>query len=333
MPPADPPFLSSVTRNGATLVRVPLTDSGCGSEIRFELDWDALETELTHPQTKLLHWCNPHNPAGRCWSADELERICRLCVANDVTILSDEVWGEMPLADLESDTGEGRVPFVSTLQFLTPPTTATTAAAATATAGTAAATAAVTGKRRVDGASVEAEDAGIPDGIPGLRERLIVLLSPSKCFNVASLDLAVAVVPAPSLRRKFRDVGSDSAEVTPFGYVAAEAAYGHVESEEWRQRLLHYLRANRDFAFDELTRLPGVRATRPEASYLMWLSMPDLGMDAAEFFEKHGVGLSGAVDFGGSRQCCRLNFGCTRQTLQRAVSRIATALETVDRES
>lgn len=81
------------------------------------------------------------------------------------------------------------------------------------------------------------------------------------------------MVPDDTLRRKYRASGADSAEVTPFGYVAAQAAYGHPDSEAWRQRLISYLQANRDFAFETLTSARGVRATCPEASYLMWIEV------------------------------------------------------------
>ncbi|KAL1520845.1 hypothetical protein AB1Y20_022406 [Prymnesium parvum] len=283
--PIYPPFLGSVRSNGATLVQVPLREGGAtdsSRQIRFVIDWVLLERELAHPRTRLLHFCNPHNPAGRCWSVEELERVCRMCVANDVSICSDEVWGEMPLSRV--------APFTSLLSFL---------------------------PHTLDGQ---------PAGVEGLRERLMVLISPSKCFNVASLDLALAVVPDDTLRRKYRASGADSAEVTPFGYVAAQAAYGHPDSEAWRQRLISYLQANRDFAFETLTSARGVRATCPEASYLMWIEVPDLGVPAVEFFEQHGVGLTGAVDFGGAANCCRLNFACSRATLKLALDRMLRAM-------
>lgn len=81
------------------------------------------------------------------------------------------------------------------------------------------------------------------------------------------------MIPDQVLRRRFRKAGSDAAEVTPFGYVAAQAAYGDPQSEVWRQQLLLYLRANRDFAFSALTSARGVRVTCPEASYLMWIEV------------------------------------------------------------
>ena len=86
------------------------------------------------------------------------------------------------------------------------------------------------------------------DEVAGLADQLIVLTSPSKCFNVAGLDVSYAVAPSDTLRRRFRRVGIDQAEVTAFGYAATLSAYGDAECEAWRQRLVKYLRHNRDCA-------------------------------------------------------------------------------------
>lgn len=87
----------------------------------------------------------------------------------------------------------------------------------------------------------------------GLAEAgLVVLTSPSKAFNIAALDLAVAMVPDPAWRRRFIRAGADKAEVPPFGFAAAEACYADDsgEVEAWRRRLVAYLKANRDHVRD-----------------------------------------------------------------------------------
>ena len=63
------------------------------------------------------------------------------------------------------------------------------------------------------------------EDVPGLKERLIVLTSPSKVFNVAGLDLAYAVIPDPKLRLKFKQAGADKSEIPHFGFDACEVAY------------------------------------------------------------------------------------------------------------
>jgi len=165
--------------------------------------------------------------------------------------------------------------------------------------------------------------------VEGLRERLIVLTSPSKCFNVATLDIALAVVPDPALQSAFVAVGRDQAEVTPFGFFAAEAAFGPAESEAWRQRLIDYVRANRDYAIARLGAVPGMLTTRPESSYLLWVdasaALPAGAKSAADHLLSHGVGVSEGVDFGGAPGCFRINLACLRTTLERGLGRVVDA--------
>jgi len=165
--------------------------------------------------------------------------------------------------------------------------------------------------------------------VEGLRERLIVLTSPSKCFNVATLNIALAVVPDPALQSMFLAAGRDQAEVTPFGFFAAEAAFGPAESEAWRQRLIDYVRANRDYAIARLGAVPGMLTTRPESSYLLWVdasaALPAGAKSAADHLLSHGVGVSEGVDFGGAPGCFRINLACLRTTLERGLGRVVDA--------
>ena len=326
--PIYPPFLAAASNNGARLLRVPLAEvRGASSSLRYEIDWAAMEAALAAPETKLLLWCNPHNPTGRCWSRTEMSRLAALCVANDVALCSDEVWGEVPL---EAETA----PFTSALALLDP------SEADGATAGTGGGESPAKRARKEDGSASSGAATGDGDGVgavPGLLERLVVLTSPSKCFNVASLDVALAVVPHALHFQRFRGAGRDAAEVTPMGYAACLAAYTEPEAEAWRQRLLVYLRANRDLAAAVLSTIPGVRATSPEASYLMWIDATEAvarratsgGVEpvpASEHLLAHGVGLSAGQDFGTTAGFTRLNLACTRATLERGLERICEAL-------
>ena len=57
---------------------------------RFEIDWDDLESKMTH-DTQAMIVCNPQNPTGNVWTEEELLRIGRMCLENDVVVLSDEI--------------------------------------------------------------------------------------------------------------------------------------------------------------------------------------------------------------------------------------------------
>ncbi len=64
------------------------------SIMRFEFDFDALEAAIT-PQTRLLMYCNPHNPVGRVYRREELERLAEIALRHDLIICSDEIHGDL----------------------------------------------------------------------------------------------------------------------------------------------------------------------------------------------------------------------------------------------
>lgn len=84
-PPVYPPFFRVINNNNRTLVTNPLTiENG-----KYTIDFEDLEKKLKTAKVLLL--CSPHNPVGRVWTREELERIAKLCVENDVFLISDEI--------------------------------------------------------------------------------------------------------------------------------------------------------------------------------------------------------------------------------------------------
>lgn len=61
----------------------------------FEADWEDLEKKAKEPSTTLMILCNPHNPTGRVFSREELEKLHRICGANGVKIISDEIHSDI----------------------------------------------------------------------------------------------------------------------------------------------------------------------------------------------------------------------------------------------
>ncbi|ACB74220.1 MalY/PatB family protein [Opitutus terrae] len=164
---------------------------------------------------------------------------------------------------------------------------------------------------------------------PELARRTVTLTAPSKTYNIPGLGTSLAVIPDATLRAQFvRATAGIVAEVTSLGFTACEAAYRH--GEPWRQELLAYLRGNRDLIVDFVAReLPGITIEAPiEATYLAWLNVSALNLaDAAGHFEAHGVGLSDGAYFASRPgRHLRLNFGCTRATLQEALQRMKRAV-------
>ena len=56
---------------------------------RYEVDFEDFERRAADPDCSLFLLCSPHNPTGRVFSADELNRFVEICAAHDVVILSD----------------------------------------------------------------------------------------------------------------------------------------------------------------------------------------------------------------------------------------------------
>ncbi|MDR0961329.1 MAG: pyridoxal phosphate-dependent aminotransferase [Mediterranea sp.] len=73
----------------------------------YSVDFDDLEAKASDPRAKLFLLCNPHNPAGRVWTREELQRMGEICLRHGVTIVSDEIH-----CDLVYD-GHTHIPFAS----------------------------------------------------------------------------------------------------------------------------------------------------------------------------------------------------------------------------
>lgn len=86
-------FFSSIRNNGCEAVESPLVYRN-GT---YRVDYNDLEEKAADPAVKLMLLCNPHNPAGRVWTRQELKRIGEICLRNGVTVLSDEIHGELVL--------------------------------------------------------------------------------------------------------------------------------------------------------------------------------------------------------------------------------------------
>lgn len=96
--PAYNCFFSSIRNNGCRLAANPLKrrDTGDG-RITFDIDFDSLDSLAADPPNRVLLLCNPHNPTGRVWTAEELSRISDICRRHGVTIVSDEIHCELTI--------------------------------------------------------------------------------------------------------------------------------------------------------------------------------------------------------------------------------------------
>ncbi|MFC7395540.1 MalY/PatB family protein [Scopulibacillus cellulosilyticus] len=115
--PGYQPFQRAAEHHQCQLVTNPLVLK----DGKYYLDFDDLEAKAKDPAVKLLIFCNPHNPAGRVWSKEELIKAARICRDHDVLMVSDEIhkdislYGHKPisLASISQEIAENCIVCVS----------------------------------------------------------------------------------------------------------------------------------------------------------------------------------------------------------------------------
>lgn len=84
-------FFSSIRNNGCTTAENALVRKGNS----YEIDFDDFERQAADEKTKVFLLCNPHNPAGRVWTPDELSRMNDICLRHGVKVIADEIHCEL----------------------------------------------------------------------------------------------------------------------------------------------------------------------------------------------------------------------------------------------
>jgi cystathionine beta-lyase len=102
-PPVFFEFRLAIRDNKRNVIRNPLKRI----DERYQMDFDDLEEKAADPRTKMLILCNPHNPVGRVWGRDELQRVGEICKKHHVLVVSDEIHGDFVFK------GHKYIPFAS----------------------------------------------------------------------------------------------------------------------------------------------------------------------------------------------------------------------------
>lgn len=161
------------------------------------------------------------------------------------------------------------------------------------------------------------------------RSRTLVMLAPSKTFNLPGLTISQVIIPDKKLRERYASyVHRYSMEIKNlFSVIGMETAYRF--GGPWLEELLPYLQANIDYVhsfFGE--HLPDVRVHKPEGTYLVWIDFHEIdsGGCGKRLVEGAKVGLNDGAIFGESgRGFQRMNVACPRKTLEEGLRRIGNA--------
>lgn len=264
------PFFNISQNNNVQQITVPLKNTDNG----YKIDFDEFEGKIRE-DTRIFILCNPHNPVGRVYRKDELERLGEICLANDILICSDEIHCDLVYP------GHTHLPIASLSKELAMNT--------------------------------------------------ITLMAPSKTFNIPGLHFSFAVVQNENLRNKMTKARNGIiGEPNILAQSAAKAAYKY--GGEWLGALLKYLDQNRQLVV-EFTKanIPEIQVHSPEGTYLAWLDCSALNLKKGPYnfiLENAKVALNDGETFGGiSSGFVRLNFGCPKSVLIKALNKMAISIQ------
>lgn len=265
------PFADSIQSNGRVVIASELK----AGEEKYTIDFDDLERKLARSDVKMMILCSPHNPVGRVWSREELQRIGQACLKNHVLLVSDEIHGDLIMK----------------------------------------------GYKQTSVAALSEE----------IRMNSIVILSPSKTFNMAGLQVAYSLIPNPVMRADFKRqlIRNRTYSINYFGSAALQAAY--TRCDDWLDNVLNYIEGNIDYMYKYIKEnLPNIKMYRPEGTYLVWVDFSQTGLSEEEFQDIMLHRAKIAVDFGvwfglGGNLHARFCVACPRSILEECMERLKNA--------
>ena len=170
----------------------------------------------------------------------------------------------------------------------------------------------------------------MPLAAPQVADRLVVMTATTKTFNIAGAHIGNVIIADPALRKAFANtINAMGISPNSFGMHMATAAYSP-EGAAWVDDLMRYLDGNRRLFDEGIARIPGLRSTPLEATYLAWVDFSGTGMTAAEFIDRVEKVAKIATNYGasfglGGEQCLRFNLACPRAQVAEAVDRLQKA--------
>lgn len=90
-------FFSSIRNQGCIIEESPLIYT----KGTYAVDWDDFEKKCSDERVRIFLLCNPHNPAGRVWTKEELRKMGEICLKHDVYVIADEIHCELVMPDHE----------------------------------------------------------------------------------------------------------------------------------------------------------------------------------------------------------------------------------------
>ena len=163
----------------------------------------------------------------------------------------------------------------------------------------------------------------------------ITFMAASKTFNIAGLKSSYHIIQNEDIRKQYHEFLRKSELDTAHVFATGPVATAYEQGEEWVEQMLEYVEANIDFMEQYLKKnMPKMGMIRPQASFLVFLDARGLGLPHDElvkfFIREAKVGMNDGAMFGeeGSGYM-RMNLGCPRSILEKALNQIKAAYDKI----
>lgn len=162
--------------------------------------------------------------------------------------------------------------------------------------------------------------------------RVVTCMAPTKTFNLAGIQVSYMIVTDKKKRLQLEaiNMASGQGSLNTFASVALHASY--TEGSAWLDELLTYISANMDYVKAELEQIPGIRVTKPQSTYLIWIDYRELSLEEKDLMnrllEVGKLALEPGTKYGEEgRGFLRMNVACSFETVQDGVKRFKKAFE------
>lgn len=164
---------------------------------------------------------------------------------------------------------------------------------------------------------------------PSIMDRLVMMTSATKTFNLAGGHVGNVIICDEKLRRDFaKALASFGGSQNSFGQVMSEAAYSP-EGAEWLDALLVYLAENARIFEEGVNAIPGLQVQHLEGTYLAWVDFSGTGMTPEEVrtrIKDAGIAVNDGISFGkGGEDYQRFNLATQKVRVEEVVRRMRAA--------
>lgn len=168
-----------------------------------------------------------------------------------------------------------------------------------------------------------------PIAAPEIMDRLVVLVSSSKTFNIAGGLMGNVIIENAKLRNKFQQAHRASGTMPNlFGMKIAESVY--TKGQSWLDDLLPYLKTNINLFHSSVSKISGLKPMKLSATYLAWVNFSETGLNEKDIIQKVHKSARIAANVGstfgtGGEKFMRFNLACPRSKVSEAIRRLQCA--------